>query len=203
MPTQTFKNLPQEKQDRVVNAAVSEFAKYTYNEVKLSNIIKSASIPRGSFYQYFDDKKDLYKHIFDHIAQEKLKYMSDLLPNPEHTPFLDLFYDMYVKGLEFALANPDFIRIAKNLFSIRGDIYDELIGDNMNIAKNYFMGYITEDKKLGRIREDIDSELLAELCTDSLSTIAFNELQHKDTIDGDNMLRKVSGMLKILKKGIE
>ena len=44
MPTQTFLNLPNGKQDRIINAAVKEFATRRFSEAKLSNIIKEAQI---------------------------------------------------------------------------------------------------------------------------------------------------------------
>ena len=203
MPTQTFHNLDDEKKQRIITAAVDEFAEWTYNEVKLSNIIKIAKIPRGSFYQYFTDKKDLYKYVFDIIAKEKIKYLGDLVPNPQKTPFLDLFYEMYVRGLEFATSKPQYIRIGKQMLLQRGEIYNELVGDNMEMAMKFFVGYIESDKALGRIRSDVDSSLLADICIQSINTIAFDELSNKDTVDKEKMLNRVKGMLKILKKGIE
>lgn len=39
--------------------AVAEFSDRTYAEASLSQIARSARIPKGSFYQYFEDKLDL------------------------------------------------------------------------------------------------------------------------------------------------
>ena len=52
MPKQTFLNLPQEKQQRLLNAGFEEFSRVPAMEASISNIIKLAAIPRGSFYQY-------------------------------------------------------------------------------------------------------------------------------------------------------
>lgn len=63
MPTSTFFNLPPPKRDRLLRAAVAEFARKPFNEVSINRIIQTAEIPRGSFYQYFADKTDLFRHI--------------------------------------------------------------------------------------------------------------------------------------------
>lgn len=63
MPTSTFFNLPPPKREKLLRAAVGEFAVKPYGEVSLSRIIQAAGIPRGSFYQYFDDKTDLFRYV--------------------------------------------------------------------------------------------------------------------------------------------
>lgn len=68
MPTSTFFNLPPEKQAKLLRAAVGEFSQKPYGEVPLSKIIAGAGIPRGSFYQYFSDKTDLFVYVLSHYG---------------------------------------------------------------------------------------------------------------------------------------
>lgn len=63
MPSQTFYNLPDPKKKRIVAGAMKEFSEKSLNEASISSIVKNAEISRGSFYQYFDDKKDLYFYL--------------------------------------------------------------------------------------------------------------------------------------------
>jgi len=53
MPTNTFFHLPEEKQQRLLDAAQIEFSRHSLQEASIANIVKLAGIPRGSFYQYF------------------------------------------------------------------------------------------------------------------------------------------------------
>lgn len=62
MPKQTFFNLPAEKRQRLLDAAQVEFRTYSFSEASISHIIERANISRGSFYQYFEDKADLYAY---------------------------------------------------------------------------------------------------------------------------------------------
>lgn len=64
MPKQTFFHLSDEKQQRIMNAAKKEFSRVPLAEMSIAQIIKDADIPRGSFYQYFEDKEDLYFYYF-------------------------------------------------------------------------------------------------------------------------------------------
>lgn len=79
MPLQTFINLPKVKQKRILKAAMLEFSRAPLSEASVANIIKEAGIPRGSFYQYFKDKEDLYYYILEeHSNDIRKKLLSSL-----------------------------------------------------------------------------------------------------------------------------
>ena len=65
MPKSTFYRISEEKQNRIMNAARKEFLSVPYSEVSINRIIKEAEIPRGSFYQYFDGKEDLFYFVLE------------------------------------------------------------------------------------------------------------------------------------------
>ena len=70
MPTDTFFHLPLDKQKRILSAAKKEFSRVPLKDASIANIIKDAEIPRGSFYQYFENKEDLYYYYF-HTLKKK------------------------------------------------------------------------------------------------------------------------------------
>ena len=77
MPTDTFFRLPEEKRTRILEGAWSEFTAVPYAEASINRIVQTSRIPRGSFYQYFEDKNDLFLTLIDEIRDR----------------FLDLFHD--------------------------------------------------------------------------------------------------------------
>jgi len=63
MPYQTFFNLPEVKRQRLMDAVWQEFTTVSYNEATINKIIQAAGISRGSFYQYFAGKQDLFSYL--------------------------------------------------------------------------------------------------------------------------------------------
>ena len=63
MPYQTFFNLPEVKCQRLMDAVWQEFTTVSYNEASINKIIQAAGISRGSFYQYFAGKQDLFSYL--------------------------------------------------------------------------------------------------------------------------------------------
>lgn len=81
MPTRTFLNLPKEKKLRVLRAAKKEFSRVPLEKAVIANIVKDADIPRGSFYQYFENIEDLFNYLINYmygIDQKKfIKYVDE------------------------------------------------------------------------------------------------------------------------------
>lgn len=75
MPLQTFYNLPETKKKRIISGAMREFSDKSLDEASISNIVKNADISRGSFYQYFEDKKDLYFYLIGRFRHNYRRLM--------------------------------------------------------------------------------------------------------------------------------
>ncbi len=74
MPTDTFFRLDEEKKEKIILAAKKEFSEVSIQEASVANIIKYADIPRGSFYQYFSDKDDIFFYVFSLVFLFKFHY---------------------------------------------------------------------------------------------------------------------------------
>lgn len=74
MPTNTFYHLPTEKKARFMQAVEREFTRVPFGETSINRIVQDAGISRGSFYQYFANKEDLFHYcvlgFFDKIRDE-------------------------------------------------------------------------------------------------------------------------------------
>ena len=79
MSKETFLRLPEEKRSRILDAAWEEFLRVKFADVSINKIIMKASIPRGSFYQYFTDKEDLFAYLLRDIRVQYEALFEDLL----------------------------------------------------------------------------------------------------------------------------
>jgi len=88
MPKDTFFHLPQEKRQLIEDVAVEEFVENSLHTASVNAIVNNAGIAKGSFYQYFENMEDLYKHVLNIIKERKLELISTL-PLPSNN--LDTF----------------------------------------------------------------------------------------------------------------
>lgn len=204
IPKQTYFNLDFEKQERICNAAIDEFALNSFDNAKLSNIIKAAGIPRGSFYQYFEDKFDIYDYLISKAGEIKIRYMTDLLKNPQEVPFLTLFKEMYVVGVKFAIENPKYVQIVTHLISNKGEVFNRVMKDKLELAHHYYVDLINLDKERGNLRKDIDTDIFAKLVVDMTVNVSTDELNlENNEFNYEKMIHRITEIINIIEKGVK
>lgn len=101
VPKPTFFNLTLEKQEILLDAAKKEFSRVSLYEASISNIIKDAGIPRGSFYQYFDDKEDVFFYLLEEDSKRVYElFISIIKMNNGHLfeSFVDWFKNILINN---------------------------------------------------------------------------------------------------------
>ncbi|ULL13079.1 TetR/AcrR family transcriptional regulator [Paenibacillus sp. H1-7] len=68
-----FVSLEPEKQERILNAAMKEFAQKGYKNASTNEIVAEAGISKGLLFHYFHNKKDLYLYLYDYIMEVIVK----------------------------------------------------------------------------------------------------------------------------------
>lgn len=114
MPKETFFHLSQEKQKRIMKAAKKEFSRVPLGEASIAQIIKDAEIPRGSFYQYFEDKEDLYFYYFQSMRRDSQQELNEALKQASGNLF-DGFELYFTKMVREVLQGTD-AAFYRNLF---------------------------------------------------------------------------------------
>ena len=79
MPTSTFFRLPEEKRQRLWDACRAELTQVRFTDISINRIIAAAHIPRGSFYQYFEDKEDLIRYFLEDMREYFILLLQNIL----------------------------------------------------------------------------------------------------------------------------
>ena len=79
MCSETFLRLPEEKRGRFLEAAWEEFTRVKFADASINQIVRRAGIPRGSFYQYFSDKEDLFYYLLGDIQSQVVRVFGEQL----------------------------------------------------------------------------------------------------------------------------
>lgn len=98
MPTATFFRLPEEKRRRLIQASWTEVSQVRFSDISINRIITAARIPRGSFYQYFEDKEDLIRYLLEDMRAYFIGLLRDILVEAEGDLFAFplMAYDRFI-----------------------------------------------------------------------------------------------------------
>ncbi|WCR25896.1 TetR family transcriptional regulator [Paenibacillus thiaminolyticus] len=100
MPKQTFFNLSEDKRRKLMSAMKEEFSRVPLHEASVANIVQTAGIPRGSFYQYFEDKDEAFYFLLEqHTKDNQEKFIASL--QKFDGDIFDTFIEMFREMLEF------------------------------------------------------------------------------------------------------
>ena len=180
MPSSTFLNLPKEKRVRILRAAKKEFSRVPVEKAVIANIVKDAKIPRGSFYQYFDNINDLFfylidymygldKNQYEHYLSEcngdvyeamKLKFSSmvDKLMISENRQFrINVAQMMYNSSRNTVSSDNDFLRLY--YFPEETGKNSQLINLLNLVTKSTITSFITNTENPNQIKDDYNKTI--------------------------------------------
>lgn len=205
MPKDTFFNIPEQKRDRVIDAAINEFSERSYHRSRITAITDNAGISKGSFYQYFEDKKDIFKYIIDVIVNKKLEYINhDMMKNMKDYSFFQLLREIYSSGFRFAKDNPSLVNIGNEMMSNK-----ELQREIWNEQNDKSLDFFQQLMEMGLARDELDPEIDITLISKLLSTLnqSLGDLIYKDgeinLDDEDNIMETIDKMLYFIENGLK
>ena len=113
MPSERFMRLPEEKQNVIWEAAMEEFIRVPFEKASINKVIQKAGISRGSFYTYFEDKRELLQFVLERTKKQWLKFSLNYLK--EHQgDFGGMIEALQNSGMDFCGEN-DLIRFHQNM----------------------------------------------------------------------------------------
>ena len=196
MPKNTFQNLSPEKKCKIFEAAVQEFSSRSFSEASINQIVKTAQIPRGSFYQYFEDKQDVYLFMCAEIAREKQQLIAGMEPLDPNASALDEFLYKTKVSLELGKRRPEYRRISMLMEKDESDFITGLRALSTQDLKR-----VTElferDRQRGLIRPDVDCGLVIEM----VYTLTMKEY-FRAGMDSELFSRRMQEIIRIIWEGI-
>ncbi|HVV35975.1 MAG TPA: TetR/AcrR family transcriptional regulator [Acidimicrobiales bacterium] len=160
MPTDTWWNLPPDKRERIIHAAKVEFAKGGFSAGSLNVISRDAGIAKGSLFQYFTDKLDLFATICD-AGSEDIQAAALKGVDPDTMGYFEAVHRMMTNWLRFFRAHPVERGIA---FAAANEVDPEARAAVRSITNERFVTVFAPMAKraadLGELRPGVDTDQL-------------------------------------------
>lgn len=199
-----FKSLTKEKQMKILDAALKEFAEHGYQKASTNRIVKEAGIGKGMLFYYFNSKKELYEFLAEYSLDFVIeKYFSRI--DMSETDFIERLKQ--TSKIKFAAQTEN-----KNVFNFLGTFMlsadSELaphIKERYETMQQTGNALIYEGVDLSLFRSDVDVEKAFKLIRWAIEGYQ-NELLHKlkesniAEIDFDPYWKEFYDYLEILKK---
>ena len=176
-----FNNLKPEKQKQIINAAIKEFVRNGFEKASTNEIVKRANISKGSLFNYFNSKKDLYLYLIEYSSKaivnlnEEIDLSeTDLFKRIERVA-LQKFYvqQKYPQAFEFLAST-------KQEESVE---VKDIIKQRLNPTYNQAINKLYKDIDYSKFREGVDIEKAIEILNWTMFGVGEKGLKELFTFD--------------------
>ena len=168
-----FYSLKIDKQERIINAAMEEFVKSGYDKASTNEIVKEAKISKGSLFNYFINKKDLYLFLIENVVKIIEQIYDEIDMNER-----DIFKRISQVGLIKLNIQKKYPLVFDFLKSLGDEEATEVKTDIDQITGNILddgLKRIYQNIDLSKFREDVDPEKAIHIL--NWTMVGFAEVQ--------------------------
>ena len=146
--------------EKLINSAIKIFAQKGYWKAKVSDIVNDAGVAQGTFYLYFNSKKDCLKKVLLILHEESISQMNNMLNSGANLLNIVIFFIKRV--IKFKDISKVFLFEALASGDEFKDLYFQFKSHFRDILNKFSLKEEEISIILGTIREIIEQDILYE-----------------------------------------
>jgi AcrR family transcriptional regulator len=182
----------EQRKMQILECAKKIFSARGYYQTQISDIQHAAGVARGTIYQYFKNKDDIFSTLLENFY---LDWKNVLTRKPEQSSELynsgyGVFWFKIKKTFDFFADNPDYCKILLRVGLGIGDNFDRIISRFDKQMVELINEYLNSGIKLGRVKKEIDVELITNLISGAFMRMAYYYVimkKRSGTVDTDEL----------------
>jgi len=156
--SKTFANIDTAKQERVLAAALEEFAEHGFQNASMNRLSADLGIAKGSIFKYFGSKEGLFRLVFTHGVELFARSLRRARAETSGQDFLARVRRSLREGMAFIEAHPLVYRLyLKMLFQERFPLREVFLAEVRQASARYFTPLVEDAKARGELRADLDT----------------------------------------------
>jgi TetR/AcrR family transcriptional regulator len=160
--TRMFLNLDTEKQQRIVDAAVEEFAGKGFARASMNVVVGRAGISKGAIFKYFQSKSGLFAFIYRIALNQVKDHLRAVRNESAAAPFFQRLESVMRAGVEFIRRHPGLARIYYHIrFTGDAPSSKEILQELQRESLKFLEALIEEAMERGEVRRDLDPQVAA------------------------------------------
>ncbi|MCX7745757.1 MAG: TetR/AcrR family transcriptional regulator [Clostridia bacterium] len=203
-----FEGISEEKQKKIIDACIEEFAENGYERASTNIIVKRAGISKGILFHYFGNKKNLYLYVLDYVTDYMVERFFIAFRQESNDIFQKLI-DWTMVKLKVAYEEPLMSKLIINVFTDIPEDLKQEIGKRYQKLYNETMAKFLQDIDMTKFRKGIDPQKAIEVLVITIEGIG-NKYQklYKDKLyehylkEADKIMEELKEYIEIIKGGI-
>jgi TetR/AcrR family transcriptional regulator len=208
--TKVFSQLTSEKRQRILDAAINEFAERGYGSASMNVVVERAGISKGALFKYFQSKQGLFGYIYRIALNEVKDYLREVRDGSRDENFFERLRRVLEAGVRFISSHPQLARIYYRLI-YAGDSPDrrDILYHIQRESLKFIQSLVEQGIDRGELRKDLDPQIAAFFLVTLLDR--FLQARHFEFLDPTLSLsrmtsvqsgRSIDEIVQIFRKGM-
>lgn len=181
-----FLSIDIEKQNRILNAAMKEFAKQGYEKASTNEIVKESEISKGLLFHYFKNKKQLFLYLYDYCVELNMNEFYKKINLSESDFFTRLRQTQLIK-MELLKKYPEIFRFIKTVYlEDSSEIKQELEAKNKELIKQG-VDVLFKGINMSKFKDEIDIKKVINIVIWTLQGFA-DEVMTREKLSSSNQI---------------
>jgi len=201
-----FERLSEEKQKRIINAVIKELANKGYKQASTDIIAKEAVISKGALFNYFNNKKGMFRYVFDYSVMIILEEFYEKI-DVSKADVIERYKDAVLIKLELMNEYPDIFNFFTKVTLEDDAEINSIIEEKINEVYKESFAKLFSGLDMNIFKEGIDIQKAINIIIWSLKGYSDQLLlEYKKTkvslsdIDNEKILNELNEYLELLKK---
>lgn len=165
----------EKRKKQLLDCATRLFGKMGYHQTQISDILHAANVSRGTFYQYFKNKDDIFATILENLYADwrKVLFFNPTADSEEYKGGRMFFIHQIKITLKFFMDHPDYCTILLNIGLGVNTNFDTILRRLDKQMVEFIYSYLSSGIKLERIKPEINMELTSNIIGGSVMRMLF------------------------------
>jgi AcrR family transcriptional regulator len=198
-----FEKLDESKKERILNAALAEFARNGYRKASTNEIVKEAGISKGILFHYFKDKLNLYRYLYDYAIQTLMNDLYGKLSS-ESPDFIERIMEITRAKGQLVLKHPELFRFIETAYLDDAEEARSYMDERTALLLKEAQDKMLSGIDMSRFKEGIDIPMAMQIITwtfDGYGKTVFTKAKAEGAdIDYQRIFSESEKYLKLLKK---
>lgn len=156
-PREVFRKLEHDKQRRIFDAAIEEFADQGYKQASVNRMVQKLGIAKGSIFQYFGTKEGLFGFIFDQAVELVRHSLRKVKRETADADFFERIRRSLVQGIRFIDEHPRVYQVyLKMIFQEDFPLRAQFLQKVHLFSAEYLQPMVEAGMARGELRGDLD-----------------------------------------------
>lgn len=155
-----FTKIPEEKQKKILDAAITEFAEHGFASANINQIADNAGVSVGAIYKYFLSKEKLYLAVVQYGVQNLNAVMEEIMSSKGD---LLVRIERIIHAIQSYTREHIYLTKLYNQMTTEhhSDLVWRIVSDMEGVTAEMYASFIEEAQKEGTVRPEVNAKLFA------------------------------------------